>query len=285
MDKCPGLIGGLNDPSTSCNIPSAVDEQISGVLDKLPGNNPLGQWGVPVAEVAPAPATVVASHSASGSVGSTSSAAAKPSTAETVGSSSTATSVASPAVVAETASVQPLPLSSAVDAAGAAPTAPPAAAGGSNTLVTSYVSQTSVIWTTVTKPGAAPASTPGSSSSVAAGWSYHGCYSDSLGNGNRALSGIEFADIGNHEVTNTKCVAYCEAAGYSMAGTEYGGQCFCGNELSGSKAVDESQCNMTCEGGATETCGGSLTLSVYSKSGSTKRRSRHLHQHVRGVST
>jgi hypothetical protein len=137
----------------------------------------------------------------------------------------------------------------------------------------------------VTKPGAAPASTPGSSSSVAAGWSYHGCYSDSLGNGNRALSGIEFADIGNHEVTNTKCVAYCEAAGYSMAGTEYGGQCFCGNELSGSKAVDESQCNMTCEGGATETCGGSLTLSVYSKSGSTKRRSRHLHQHVRGVST
>jgi hypothetical protein len=46
MDKCPGLIGGLNDPSTSCNIPSVVEERIDGVLAQLPGDNPLGQWGV-----------------------------------------------------------------------------------------------------------------------------------------------------------------------------------------------------------------------------------------------
>ena len=45
MDKCPGLIGGLSDPSTSCNIPSPVDEVISGTLSALPGNNPVVGWG------------------------------------------------------------------------------------------------------------------------------------------------------------------------------------------------------------------------------------------------
>ena len=29
MDKCPGLIGGLNDPGTSCNIPSAVPDDFT----------------------------------------------------------------------------------------------------------------------------------------------------------------------------------------------------------------------------------------------------------------
>jgi hypothetical protein len=45
IDTCPGLIGGLNDPSTSCNIPSAVDEVITGTLSALPGNNPVVGWG------------------------------------------------------------------------------------------------------------------------------------------------------------------------------------------------------------------------------------------------
>jgi hypothetical protein len=45
MDKCPGLIGGLNDPSTSCNIPNPVNEVISGTMSALPGNNPVGTWG------------------------------------------------------------------------------------------------------------------------------------------------------------------------------------------------------------------------------------------------
>lgn len=100
------------------------------------------------------------------------------------------------------------------------------------------------------------------------------------------MTGIEFADIGNHEVTNTKCVAYCDAKGYSMAGTEYGGQCFCANTLtSGSSQLDDGKCDMACEGDGSETCGGSLALSVYSKSGASKKRfNRHLHQHIRGVS-
>jgi hypothetical protein len=145
-------------------------------------------------------------------------------------------------------------------------------------MITSYISETTFISTTVTVPA------PSGGSNVAAGWFYYGCYSDKR-EGERVLSGIKFANIGNHEVTNTKCVAYCDAKGYSMAGTEYGGQCFCGNALSGSSAVDESLCSMPCEGDASETCGGSLTLGVYSKSAKAERaHNRHLHQHIRGVS-
>jgi len=155
-------------------------------------------------------------------------------------------------------------------------------------MVTSYVSETTLVLTTVTAPGPAPSATGGSSSSsggsdVAAGWSYHGCYSDTRA-GERVLSGIKFANIGNHQVSNKKCVAYCDSKGYSMAGTEYGGQCFCGNAMVGSSAVDDSKCSMPCEGDDSQTCGGSLALSVYSKSGGQKRHSRHLHQHLRGVS-
>lgn len=231
MDKCPGLIGGLNDPSTSCNIPSAVNEVIDGDLTKLPGNNPLGQWGVaPAGGSSPAPTTTSAASPTS-SVTSVNHVVTVPATSQT----------SSPA-----------------------------------TFVTSYVAPTTTT--------AAPAQTsPATSSSVAAGWSYYGCYSDNLNA--RVLTGIQFADIGNHEVTNTKCVAYCAAKGYSLAGTEYGGQCFCDNKLTGSSAIDESKCNMPCEGDSTETCGGSVALSVYSTSAATKTKARkQAHQRFRGAS-
>ncbi|KAJ5773399.1 hypothetical protein N7457_008295 [Penicillium paradoxum] len=44
MDKCADA-GFINDASTTCNIPNLVPEQIDGVLDKLPGNNPPTGWG------------------------------------------------------------------------------------------------------------------------------------------------------------------------------------------------------------------------------------------------
>lgn len=46
MDKCPGLLGGVNDPSGSCTIPSPVHEVINGNLTSLPGDNPVTGWGV-----------------------------------------------------------------------------------------------------------------------------------------------------------------------------------------------------------------------------------------------
>lgn len=42
MDKCPGLFYGVN--KEECTMDSLIDEKIDGVLDKLPGNNPLQGW-------------------------------------------------------------------------------------------------------------------------------------------------------------------------------------------------------------------------------------------------
>ena len=100
---------------------------------------------------------------------------------------------------------------------------------------------------------------------------------------NRVLSGITFADLGNGQVTTTGCVSYCDSNGYSIAGTEYGGQCFCGNSLaSSSQQLAASSCDMPCEGDASQICGGGLALSVYEKSGGMRRRDRgrHLRRHV-----
>lgn len=42
MDNCPGLFYGLN--KGDCTIESEVDEEVDGILSKLPGNNPLSGW-------------------------------------------------------------------------------------------------------------------------------------------------------------------------------------------------------------------------------------------------
>jgi WSC domain len=82
----------------------------------------------------------------------------------------------------------------------------------------------------------------------------------------RSLSGITFANYGS-KITSSGCAAYCVQKGYSIAGTEYAGQCFCGNQLVGSQKAAESVCNMPCEGNATEICGGSAALSVFAANG------------------
>jgi hypothetical protein len=119
--------------------------------------------------------------------------------------------------------------------------------------------------------------------SLVPGWTSAGCWSDS--SSDRVLSGIEFANVGQHSVTNTKCIQYCAAKGYSVAGTEFGGQCFCGNQLaSSSTELEDSECDMPCEGDSTQICGGGNALTVY-KSNSVsrikKRLNRHLARHLR----
>ncbi|KAF4621963.1 hypothetical protein G7Y89_g14382 [Cudoniella acicularis] len=287
MDKCPGLIGGLNDPSTSCNIASPIQETIFGTMSALPGNNPIGQWGV-------APAGAPAASNASGPVATSTAAPAVSSATSAVGKVAS-TPVADPVsassvpVLSQAASSQAaVPTTLAVSstapiasstgsspAAGTTPVTVPVASGG-DSVATTWASYTTLVYTTVTNSGsvAAPTSTGTSSSTVAAGWSSLGCYQDVANN--RVMTGIELANIGNHQVTNTKCVAYCAKAGYSMAGTEFGGQCFCANSLRVTTKLDDSKCNMPCEGDSTQICGGGATLSVYSMGESTSRRSMRI---------
>ncbi|CAO1634803.1 unnamed protein product [Sympodiomycopsis kandeliae] len=89
---------------------------------------------------------------------------------------------------------------------------------------------------------------------------YQGCYQEPTGG--RALPNSVTVKGGN---TISGCRAACSAAGFSVAGAEYGAECWCNNGLgSGSKKVSDDFCSMPCAGKADETCGGPSLLSVYS---------------------
>jgi hypothetical protein len=125
---------------------------------------------------------------------------------------------------------------------------------------------------TTTTPNTNTGSTTGAS---LGGWTSAGCYADQLGN-SRALTGIKFANVGS-SMTTSKCIAYCSSKGYSIAGTEFGGQCFCDNKFqTAATKLDASKCAMKCQGDATQTCGGSNALTVYTKPGTSIKSRRGL---------
>ncbi|KAG6815651.1 hypothetical protein H0H87_012650, partial [Tephrocybe sp. NHM501043] len=64
------------------------------------------------------------------------------------------------------------------------------------------------------------------------------------------------------------CVATCASQNYTLAGTEYGTECYCGNSLvEGAVLGTESTCNKPCGGNITQACGGANRLSVYTSTG------------------
>lgn len=91
-----------------------------------------------------------------------------------------------------------------------------------------------------------------------------GCYSEAT-NG-RALSDLQ-NPISGKSVTIEACAVAC--AGYDYFGTEYSGECYCGNTINtGSTMVAGSTpaqtlCDMTCSGNASEYCGGPSRLNMY----------------------
>ncbi|OPB42289.1 hypothetical protein A0O28_0034060 [Trichoderma guizhouense] len=217
MDQCPGLFYGLN--SGDCTIAPLVNEQVTGTLTKLPGNNPLSGFSYGAAPAMPAGGSAPASSSKAAAPASSSKAAA-----------ASSKPASSPSITAGT----------------------PAA-------------------TSVPSKGNSAAATVG-------GYTYAGCYQDNIG---RVLTGDILPNLG--PMTNDKCVANCVSKGFSIAATEYGGQCYCGNDLVGSAKLAESQCTMACEGNSKEVCGGSWAISVYSKTGAVSmkaaKRAEHVHRH------
>jgi len=81
---------------------------------------------------------------------------------------------------------------------------------------------------------------------VLTSWSSAGCYVDAS---SRMLRGSATTMTG---MTPEKCIVSCSNAGFSMAATEYGRECYCGNQLykenGGGNPASSSQCNVPCEG-------------------------------------
>ena len=131
---------------------------------------------------------------------------------------------------------------------------------GSATLATSgTASATSTVSST-----AAPIPTGPITVQNGVGFSYLGCYSDSVTS--RALSGLNNPGVASQNDVEL-CASECTA--FTYFGVEYGAECYCGNAITGGSALIAGStpgvtgCNMVCSGNATEYCGGSNRINIY----------------------
>ncbi|KAL5888685.1 hypothetical protein ACKVWC_003943 [Pyricularia oryzae] len=64
--------------------------------------------------------------------------------------------------------------------------------------------------------------------------------------------------------SNPKCIAGCMSRGFPYAGTEYGGECWCGVVMgSGAVAAPPSECDMKCRGAPDQNCGGPSRINIF----------------------
>lgn len=93
-----------------------------------------------------------------------------------------------------------------------------------------------------------------------AGWNPIGCYNDT---GNpRTLLAVTHSSA---EMTPAQCLAYGGNGSYPYCGVEDGNQCYCGYSIQSSATpANVNECNMTCAGNSTQTCGGFWKIFIYS---------------------
>ncbi|KAK5956209.1 hypothetical protein OHC33_002783 [Knufia fluminis] len=97
------------------------------------------------------------------------------------------------------------------------------------------------------------------SNSLPEAWSSSGSYTDSVSD--RALSRDGYAA---DDMTEGKCIGYCDQKGYSFAGVEYGTECYCGYQVaSTSSQTADSDCSFPCGGANGEACGGSDRINIF----------------------
>jgi len=119
---------------------------------------------------------------------------------------------------------------------------------------TSILSSTSTALSTSTASTATPSGGPS--------WQSLGCYVDSVGSRTLLNAVYGVASV----MTNELCQSSCLKNGYTYAGTEYSGECYCDTAIrnGGALAPDgNTYCNMACNGNAAEICGGGDRLSMY----------------------
>lgn len=113
-----------------------------------------------------------------------------------------------------------------------------------------------------------------SNSTNSSSYGYVGCYNDAAGN-KRTFDKYSFS---NSAMTVEMCLNTCFSRGYSWAGTEYAGECYCGSAVqNGATVMADGDCSMRCSGDKTEWCGAGGRISVYrQKVAARVRRSRDI---------
>lgn len=86
-----------------------------------------------------------------------------------------------------------------------------------------------------------------------------GCYTE--GSTGRALTG---AFHWSSTLTIEGCASFCQSSGFTVAGAEYGSECYCGDlPLATGSVLATGDCTMDCSGDATQKCGAGNRLSIY----------------------
>ncbi|KAK6341497.1 hypothetical protein TWF696_008569 [Orbilia brochopaga] len=137
--------------------------------------------------------------------------------------------------------------------------------GGTTETVTSTTTWTTISTSTATATvrlpagQAAPTTYPGGS-----GWVYQSCIQDSFNSAGHALQG----PYGATGQTPAQCIVTCQGLGFSLAGVQYGGECWCGNTiLNGNGPAPEGECSKLCTSDNTMVCGNSFRMSLYARTG------------------
>ncbi|KAK4648457.1 uncharacterized protein QC761_110230 [Podospora bellae-mahoneyi] len=100
------------------------------------------------------------------------------------------------------------------------------------------------------------------------GYAYHGCYTETTDlfvntTSRRALDGGSNS-VQPDIMTVEKCWEFCGKGSYKYAGLEYSRECWCSQTLSTlSTKVSDKECDLPCDGNSTQSCGGSLKLTLY----------------------
>ncbi len=110
---------------------------------------------------------------------------------------------------------------------------------------------------TATPPATTTSATP-VVTGLPAGWTYQGCWID--GNQGRILP---YQAPDSQTNSPAACANACLEAGYTVSGTEYAVQCFCGNAIyNGGVETAESDCSTACPGAPAQICGAGNRLSI-----------------------
>ncbi|KUJ19894.1 WSC-domain-containing protein [Mollisia scopiformis] len=134
--------------------------------------------------------------------------------------------------------------------------------GGLGGLISIYYDSTRYFPSNGTIVGASGLA-PSIPKTLAGGWQYAGCYSDSATA--RVLVGKTSA---GSTISLDTCATFCSA--YSFFGVEYADECYCSNTLATSSVLHaDTDCSMNCAANQSEFCGAGSRLSLYYKNGTT----------------
>ncbi|KAF9477668.1 WSC-domain-containing protein [Pholiota conissans] len=113
--------------------------------------------------------------------------------------------------------------------------------------------------TTTTTTTTPPAPTPTIKTTVGT-FQYKGCFWDVVNTNQRTLANGVTVPGG---VSIDGCTAACKAAGYPLAGLEFGQECWCDTYMELVNHTPDADCNKPCQADATELCGSGNRLAVY----------------------